>query len=343
MAYTTIKKSSDYFNTKLYSGSNGTQSVSGVGFQPDWSWLKCRSSAYNHRLFDAVRGVTKNLQSNATNAEQTIDEGITAFNSDGFSVKQGANLEYNASGQTYASWNWKANGAGSANTDGSINSTVSANTTNGFSIVSYTGTGSNATVGHGLGSLCKWIIIKRLNGTNNWEIGNTAMGWDKHIYFTTTAQMTNSNRFQNTAPTNSLFYIGNGDGVNASGGNYIAYCFADVQGFSKFGSYTGNANADGTFVYTGFKPAFVMVKNTVASGQSWGMYDNKRAGYNPDTWRLYANTTASETQASASVDFLSNGFKVKSTSDFINGSGNKIIYMAFAEEPLVGDNPATAR
>jgi hypothetical protein len=247
----------------------------------------------------------------------------------------------------YASWNWKANGAGVANTDGSINSTVSANTTNGFSIVSYTGTGSNATVGHGLGSLCKWIIIKRLNGTNNWEIGNTAMGWDKHIYFTTTAQMTNSNRFQNTAPTNSLFYIGNGDGVNASGGNYIAYCFSEKQGFSKFSSYIGNGNDDGTFIYTGFKPAFFMVKRTNL-GSNWTLFDNKRANsFNEITACLEPNTANVEQNNNTynDVDFVSNGIKIREGNGDLNHAGSPIIYMAFAEAPLVGTNnvPCTAR
>jgi hypothetical protein len=206
--------------------------------------------------------------------------------------------------------------------------------------VSYTGTGSNATIGHGLGSLCKWIIIKRLNGTNNWEIGNTAMGWGNHIYFTTTGYMTNSNRFQNTAPTNSLFYIGNGDGVNASGGNYIAYCFTEKQGFSKFGSYQGNNNVNGTFVYTGFKPAFVMIKLDGADG--WMMLDNKRDPFNVMDKYITANGSGADTTRVTS-DFVSNGFKLRtSNGDVNNGS---YIYMAFAEAPLVGTNnvPCTAR
>ena len=345
MAYTTIPKSSDYFNTKLYSGSNGTQSVSGVGFQPDWSWLKCRSSAYNHRLFDAVRGVTKNLQSNATNAEQTIDEGITAFNSDGFSVKQGANLEYNASGQTYASWNWKANGSGSANTDGSISSTVSVNTTSGFSIVSYTGTGSNATVGHGLGSAPKVVIVKNRSVSQNWQVYHGAISGMSGGYITLNATdgfLTNNTTIWNGNPDSLIFGVGTGY-ANTSSVTNIAYCFAEKQGYSKFGSYTGNGNADGTFVYTGFKPAMIIMKRSDASGNNWRIFDNKRStsGFNVTDKALRPNT--SDAEITSNIDFLSNGVKIRNTDGETNTSGATYIYMAFAEEPLVGDNPATAR
>ena len=339
MAYTTINKSTDYFNTKLWTGNGSTQTISSVGFQPDFTWIKSRSNADDHNLFDAVRGVTKNIETNSTGAEHTQSNGLTSFDSDGFTL--GDFNAGNRSGGTITSWNWKANGTGSANTAGSINSTVSANTTSGFSIVSYTGTGANATVGHGLGSLCKWIIIKRLNGTNNWEIGNTAMGWGKHIYFTTTAQLTNSNRFQDTAPTNSVFYIGTGEGVNASGGNYIAYCFADVQGYSKFSSYTGNGATLGPFVYTGFKPAFVICK--VTSGvDNWILMDNKRLGYNAANYQLLPNSNLAEVTPER-LDLLSNGFKCRNGNGEVNGSGQTYIYMAFAEAPLVGTNGVTAK
>jgi hypothetical protein len=341
MAYTTIKKPSDYFNTKLYTGTGSSQAITGVDFQPDMVWIKDRTGTGYHRINDAVRGATKEIYPNVTNAENTEPQAVTSFDTDGFTV--GSNNGYSQNGYNFASWNWLGANGTAANTDGSITSTVSANTTSGFSVVSYTGTGANATVGHGLNSLCKWIIIKRLNGTNNWEIGNTAMGWDKHIYFTTTAQLTNSNRFQDTAPTNSVFYLGNGEGVNASGGNYIAYCFAEKQGYSKFGSYTGNGSTDGTFVYTGFKPAFVMVKNTNAVNH-WSIYDNKRNGFNTENNYLRADGTYAEgSETWGDFDLFSNGFKPRATDAMINSSGNTFIYMAFASEPLVGDNPATAR
>ena len=342
MAYTTINKSTDYFNTKLYTGNGSTQSITGVGFQPDFCWFKRRDTgASNHALQDAVRGVTKFIQSNTTSAEATSSNYLTSFNSDGFSLAGDGDV--NENNANHASWNWKANGAGSANTDGSISSTVSANTTSGFSIVSYTGTGANATVGHGLGSLCKFIIIKRLNSTNDWEIGSTALGWDKHLYFTTGAANTSSNRWQSTAPTNSVFYLGPAAGNNASSSPLIAYCFAEKQGYSKFGSYTGNGNADGTFVYTGFKPAWVLIKRSSAAGDQWQLSDNKR-GINGAIKTLYPDSTEVETSGD-SIDFLSNGFKNKSSSVARNGSGSTYIYMAFAEAPLVGSNniPATAR
>jgi len=340
MAFTTINNGSLFMNPKLYTGNGSTNAITGVGFQPDFTWIKNRSqSNTNHRLTDAVRGVTKEIYSDLTAAEATNTNGLTAFGSDGFTV--GSNGDYNNNGSAIVSWNWKANGAGSANTDGSISSTVSANTTSGFSIVSYTGTGANATVGHGLGSLCKFIIIKRLNSTNDWEIGSTALGWDKHLYFNTGAANTSSNRWQSTAPTNSVFYLGAADGNNASSSPLIAYCFAEKQGYSKFGSYTGNGNADGTFVYTGFKPAFVMTKRTDGTG-GWFMQDDKRLGYNYANYRLFADDSSAESTASR-IDLLSNGFKCRDNDG--NGNGFSYIYMAFAEAPLVGTNniPANAR
>ena len=343
MAYTTINKSTDYFNTKLYTGNGSTQSITGVGFTQDFTWIKSRSTVQAHYVFDKIRGAGAQIYPSSVSSQDTGQtNGLSAFTSDGFNL--GTETGVNGNGATFASWNWKANGTGVANTAGSISSTVSANTTSGFSIVSYTGTGANATVGHGLGSLCKWIIIKRLNGTNNWEIGNTAMGWGKHIYFTTTAELTNSNRFQDTAPTNSLFYIGTGEGVNASGGNYIAYCFAEKQGYSKFGSYTGNGSADGVFIYTGFKPAFVMMKNASQAGK-WLMMDNKRptSGGNPNNARLFADVSNVESTTSNMIDMLSNGFKVRTSDTDHNASGDTNIYMAFAEAPLVGSNGVTAK
>ena len=358
MAYSTISKPSLHFNTKLYTGNGGTNTITGVGFQPDLIWGKDRNGD-RHFWADAVRGKNGTgyslLCSNNNEADtgNYPPDGITAIGTDGFTL--GANSsnsnggwsnEINQNSGPYVSWNWKAGGGqGSSNTDGSINTTyTSVNTTAGFSISKYVGTGANATVGHGLGSLCKWIIIKRLDGTNNWEIGSTAMGFNKHIYFTTTAEMTNSNRFQDTAPTNSVFSIGDSAGVNASGGNYIAYCFAEKKGYSKFGSYTGNGNVDGSFVYTGFKPAFVMIKETSDTG-NWCMSDNKRDGYNP-TKNIYADSNGNENTANT-VDHYSNGFKIRSTGGSVNTSGSNMIYMAFAEEPLVANVgqgiPATAR
>ena len=355
MAYSSITKPEDYFNTKLYTGNGGTQSITGIGFQPDWTWIKRRDGGTaHHQLFDVIRGATKRIYSSSNAAEDTGSDTLTAFDSDGFSV--GANAGVNGNSNTTVSWNWKANGAGSANTDGSINSTVSANTTAGFSIVSYTGTGANATVGHGLGSNVNMVIIKDKSATRDWIVGNTAIGFDKYVLLNSTASsVTASNRFQDTAPSSSVFTIGTHGYVNNSGSNYIAYCFAEKTGYSKFGSYTGNGNADGTFVYTGFKPAFIMTKRIDNTG-AWLMYDSKRNPSNLTDKKLLANENGAE-NASVSpsgviastnnIDIVSNGFKQRTTQGYNNASGGNYIYMAFAEEPLVANVgqsiPATAR
>ena len=342
MAYSTISKSSSYFNTKLYTGNGSTNAITGVGFQPDWSWLK--GSTLDHCLFDAVRGATKRIRSNTTNAEDTVS-GITAFDTDGFTL--GSSAEENQNSTTFTSWNWKANGSGSANSDGSINSTVSVNTTSGFSIVKYTGTGSNATVGHGLGAVPKMIIVKSITGTQWWFTYHISMGNTKHITLNTTnaASGASSVYWNNTTPTSSVFSIGTDTGVNQSGIDYVAYCFADIQGYSKFGSYVGNGNANGSFIYTGFKPAFVMSKYASGGGTgSWHMYDNKRKGYNTENDYVQANTTSTENSDTDQVDLLSNGFKWRANGSETNTNGGTFIYMAFGQ-PIVSTNGdiATAR
>jgi len=343
MAYSVIKKPSDYFNTKLYTGnSSSTHAVTGVGFQPDLSWFKNRTGAGSHYLFDAIRGVTKSISSDTTSAEATQSY-LSSFDTDGFTLGSASN---NVNGAyNYASWNWLANGTGVANTDGDIASTVSANTTSGFSIVSYTGTGANATVGHGLGAVPKVIITKsRSNSSYNWTSYFASLGNTGRIRLNLTdAATTGQTNWNSTTPTSSVFSLGTNLDVNGSGENIIAYCFAEKQGFSKFGSYTGNGNADGTFVYTGFKPAFVMIKRT-DSADGWQMFDNKRDLSNPGIHRLEADSSAAEYTGQADhLDMYSNGFKPRYSGGNLNGSGATYIYMAFAEQPLVGDNPATAR
>jgi len=344
MAYTTIKKPSDYFNTKLYSGNSSTQSITGVGFQPDWTWIKYRNDVYGHDLYDAVRGATKTLNSNNANAEYTSADRLTSFDSDGFSL--GSNASVNNSGGNFVSWNWLGANGTASNTDGSITSTVSANTTSGFSIVSYTGNATNgATVGHGLGAVPDMLIGKDLSDASGWGIWHkdlTNAGYK--LSFTTDAQADDTDLFggtSRTAPTSSVFTLGSGGGLNGANAN-IVYAFTSIKGFSKFGSYAANGNADGPFLYTGFKPAFVMSKRTDSAGNSWRMFDNKREGYNGAMGIIHANLTDTESVAST-IDFLSNGFKIRTTSTDQNTSGATYIYMAFAEEPLVGDNPATAR
>jgi len=342
MAYTTIKKSSLHMNTKLYTGNGGTLNVTGVGFQPDFTWIKSRVAAHNHHLTDSVRGINSTLFSNTTGVEDTGTDKLQSFNSDGFTV--GSSGSINSNTDNYASWNWKANGAGVANTDGSISSTVSANTTSGFSIVSYTGTQANATVGHGLGSAPSLIILKNRTSPKQWQIlhhKNTSAPATQQLEFGTDATATVTSQWNSIMPTSSVFSIGTNNATNESGQSIIAYCFAEKQGYSKFGSYTGNGNADGTFVYTGFKPAFIIVKPTSGT-EHWTMFDNKRLGYNPDNNQLYPNLNSPDATADE-LDILSNGFKIRSTTGRLNTSGVSHIYITFAEEPLVGDNPCTAR
>jgi hypothetical protein len=341
MAYTTINKPSDYFDTKLYTGNAGTQTITGVDFQPDWTWIKNRDAGEHHVLTDAVRGVNKQLNTNRLNAELTLTTQLTAFTSDGFSV--GAGAEVNGSGANMVSWNWLANGAGVSNTDGSITSTVSANTTSGFSIVSWVATGAVGTIGHGLGVAPKMIIGKNRTSAYHWQIGHSSMGWTNQIRFTTDASSA-TNQWNNTAPTSSVFSVEQYDINKEIGDNSIAYCFAEVKGFSKFGSYTGNGSTDGTFIYTGMKPAFVIHKRTDSAGYSWLIHDNKRPDYNSTDKILEADLDNAE-QSNYHMDLLSNGFKHRITSGSTNASGGTYIYMAFAENPLVGTNniPATAR
>ena len=343
MAFTTINKSSDYFNTKLYTGNSTARSITGVGFAPDFVWLKDRTRVEENCLWDIVRGATKNLISNRTNAESTEAGGLTAFGSDGFSLGSEALTNYN--NDEYASWNWKANGAGSANTDGSISSTVSANTTSGFSIVKYTGTESLATVGHGLGMAPKMILIKDLSYTRDWAVYHQAMGNTYGIYLNLTNAQGggNSDFWGSTSPTSTVFTINTRNENNNNGSNYIAYCFADVQGFSKMGSYTGNGDSDGTFIFTGFKPSFIMFKSTSTTG-GWEIHDNKRDPFNVSSKRLFPNLSNAEATEDY-VDFVSNGFKFRTNDANGNTNGVSYIYMAFAEAPLVGTNniPANAR
>ena len=345
MSYTNgLDKPSDYFNTKLYTGTGGTQAITGVGFQPDWVWLKARSSAYSHQLFDVVRGATKLLSSEETSAEQTLS-GVTSFDSDGFAVGSDAGSNNNTT--TFASWNWLAGGTASSNSNGSITSTVSANTTSGFSIVSYTGNNTaGATIGHGLGVAPSMMIVKSRNSANPWIVYHKSIGETKAMYLNLTiASYTATNIWNDTAPTSSVFSVGsNDDSTNKSNEPHIAYCFSEKKGYSKFGSYTGNGNADGTFVYTGFKPAFTMIKSTGAD--QWSMFDAKRNPFNEVDNNIRANSSAAEAdQAAKEVDYLSNGIKLRTSSGEWNTSGTQYIFMSFAENPFVTSSgvPATAR
>ncbi len=341
MAYTNIKKSSDYFNTKLWSGNGSSQALTDVGHQTDMVWIKSRTDTRKHNLYDVVRGVQKRIVPNDTVAEDTVP-GVTAFGTDGFTV--GSETDTNGSSRNFVGWSWNANGTGVANTDGSVTATVSANQTSGFSVIKLTNPASGSyTVGHGLGVAPDMLIFKSLDGgAQSWFVLHKDLTnyTDRYLRLQdTVAEVTYS--MQTQVPTNSLLYLNSG-GVGNGNSGLICYAFASKQGFSKFGSYTGNANnGDGTFVYTGFKPAFIMVKNT-ARTQNWSMHDSKRPGYNEVNQRLQANLSDAES-SNNKVDLLSNGFKWRTNDGDTNGYAEQHIYMAFAEQPLVGDNPATAR
>ncbi|MDA8915524.1 hypothetical protein N9J01_00315 [bacterium] len=356
MAYTTINKPTDYFNTLIYTGNGSNpRTLTGVGFQPDWVWLKNRTDSNGHTLADAVRSANKTLSSDGTGAEVTdkSDGHLDAFTSDGFTVGAGTDdARVNNSGSNYVAWNWLASNTTASNTDGSITSNVSANTTSGFSIVSYTSNGSaSQTVGHGLGAVPQMIISKnRDSGSssyNYWTVYHHSLATanDKKLKLNETEAASTTNEWGDTDPTSTVYSVHtSGDGTtNHSSDKIIAYCFAEKKGFSKFGSYTGNGSTDGPMVYTGFKPAFVIQKNTSAT-QGWQLQDNKRLGYNPDNYLLQPHTDQSES-ALQRVDLLSNGFKVRTTDAGQNASGNNYIYMAFAESPFTTSTgvPTTAR
>jgi len=334
-----------YFDATLYTGTGSSQTISSLNFSPDFVWIKERSADRNHRLQDAVRGANKSLRSNGTQAEATdsADGYVSAFTSNGFTTAAGSSsiLDVGESSGTYVAWCWDANGSGSTNTAGSITSTVSANTTAGFSIVTYTGTGANATVGHGLGVTPAMYIVKIRSGANNWTV------WHQNLANTTTsyilldstaAQTTSANVWGSTAATSSTIGVGTAGVTNANGSTYVAYCFAQVAGYSAFGSYTGNGSSDGPFVFCGFRPRFVMIKRTDNVGD-WYMLDTARDTYNLVTQKLMADLSAAEngngeSTSTNTLDIISNGFKMRSTNTATNTSSGTYIYMAFAESPF---------
>ena len=329
---------SEHFSTVLWTGNGTSQSITGVGFQPDWSILKKRNSAGQHMVFDVLRGVYEEINTNTTEGDTTRTNTLTSFDSDGFSV--GDHGDVNSSSDTFVGWNWKANGAGVSNTDGSITSTVSVNTSAGFSIVSYTGTATdNQTFGHGLSQAPEMVIVK-----NRTEGGSVQAGWqiyhkdtanNYYLQFTTAAKAAGAEAWNSTTPTSSVVHIGNSTHTNQVD-DYIAYCFHSVDGFSKVGSYTGNGStSDGTFVYTGFRPAFVLIKCSSNADDWHGPYDSER-GENPSNPLVYANLSSAENAGTNHIDQLSNGFKLRS--DNINQSGRTFIYIAFAENPFKHTN-----
>ena len=350
MAYTAIDKPTDYFNTVLYTGNGSSQTITGVGFQADFIWFKERSSAGEHKLNNSVLGTNYYLISNSTSGDDTTGSGIQSYNSDGYAVSNASNINDNT--ETYVTWNWLAGGSASSNTDGDITSSVSANTTAGFSIVSYTGSGTASdTVGHGLGVTPAMIIVKNRTEATSWCVAHKSLSTDKVLRLEGTNAEGDIGDGELDSPPNNSSTFGFNNGttgtplkvVNESSDNYIAYCFAEKKGYSKFGSYTGNSNADGPFVYTGFKPAFVFAKVS-SDTNDWFMFDNKRSTFNAVDDSLFPNTSGAES-TSHIIDFLSNGFKIRDSDGTVNSTGNTYIFMAFAEAPFVssGGIPTTAR
>ena len=344
--YTTIDDPSAHFQTTLFTGNGSTLAVTNGGnsdLQPDFVWIKNRDrSGYHHNLYDSSRGVLKQLYSNLDNDEHEQANSLTAFSSDGFSLGSDDSSNYNT--ENHVAWQWKANGGTTAsNSDGSITSTVQANTTAGFSIVTYTGTGSNATIGHGLGAVPSFIILKEKDADDNWSVFHTSVGNTGKLRLNDThATITASTIFNDTSPTSSVYTTGTDGELN---GSMVAYCFTEIQGYSKFGSYTGNGDADGPFAYTGFKPAWLLIKES-SGVENWRLYDNKRSPFNVMDKQLWAHSTSSEaTSSSYYLDFLSNGFKIRSSHGGYNTDDDTYIYMAFAEQPFVTSTgiPATAK
>ena len=352
MAYTTIDKPTDYFNIVLYTGNGSSQTITGVGFQADFIWFKERSSAGEHKLNNSVLGTNYYLISNSTSGDDTTGSGIQSYNSDGYAVSDASNINDNT--ETYVTWNWLAGGSASSNTDGDITSSVSANTTAGFSIVSYTGSGTASdTVGHGLGVTPAMIIVKNRTEATSWCVAHKSLSTDKVLRLESTNGEGDIGDGELDSPPNNSSTFGFNNGttgtplkvVNESSDNYIAYCFAEKKGYSKFGSYEGNGNDDGTFIYTGFKPAWVVTKS-IDTTSHFNCKDNKRSTFNTvDDYHKLNEPTAEDTGVSShAMDFLSNGFKHRGSNDEVNGS-ETYIYMAFAEAPFVTSTgiPTTAR
>ena len=355
MAFTTIDDPSKYFHTQLYTG-NGTAIGSGGNaitnnansgdFKPDWTWHKVRSTTNDHQIYDSSRGVKIRLNTNATNSDFTLNEGLQSFDTNGFTV--GSDAGVNQSSQTFVAWQWKANGGSRTTfTESGDNpgGGYQANTTAGFSIVDFVGTGANGTVQHGLGVAPRWYIIKNRDRSANWQVYHEDNGNTHYIKLNTTGvKLDNHEIFNDTSPTSSVFSVGIDQSVNFNGENHIAYVFAEIQGYSKFGSYTGNGNADGPFVYTGFKPAWLLIKRT-DNAQNWNLHDNKRSTFNTTKADLFPNlSNAEETGNGNFIDFLSNGFKHRASTNSLNASSGDFIYMAFAEHPFVSSEgvPVTA-
>jgi hypothetical protein len=334
----TIVKGNTVMDATLYTGTLLSNAITNAAsFKPDLVWIKSRSAATDHKWTDSVRGVTKGLISNTTGAETTDTQGLTAFGSAGFTV--GTNTDYNNLAATYVAWQWQAGqGSSSSNTNGTITSTVSVNASAGFSVVTWTGTGANATIGHGLGVATSLVIVKNRSITSDWLVQSASLTSYAYalILSGTNAQNNAANWWNSTGPTSSVFSVGNGSAaVNGSGNSMVAYCWTPIAGFSAFGSWAGNASTDGPMVYTGFKPRWIMFKRSDSGAYDWVVLDTSRDTYNAAYLRLLPNTSGAEDSGVNPVlDFLSNGFKIRSSNNVVNASGGTYIYAAFSSNPF---------
>ena len=354
MAYTTIDNPELYFQADLYTG-NGTNDTAQTfngdeNMQPDMVWIKSRSASENPHIFDSVRGANKRLLTNGVGTEFDDSSNLQSFDSDGFTLGTADGINKNTA--TFVCWGWKGGGSASSNSNGDITTSISASTTAGFSIVSYTSNGSsNQTVGHGLGAVPHVILSKNRDSSsssyNYWTVyhHSNATANDKKLKLNTTDAASTTNEWGDTDPTSSVYSLHtSGDGTtNVSSDKIVSYVWTGKQGYSKFGKYTGNGSTDGTFVYTGFRPAWVMIKRTDTTN-NWLIWDTKREGYNVDNDALLANTNDAE-ETDDRVDILSNGFKMIGSQVANNASGGTYIFMAFAEAPFVNSNgvPCNAR
>ena len=342
----TILDGTANFQTTLYTGDGSTRNIDQTEnstFQPDMVWIKNRSTTDPHMLIDATRGVTKELNPDTYTLETTDANGLTSFDADGFGLGTGAG-GYNDNTESFVAWQWLAGGgAGSSNEDGTINTTTTTvNTTAGISVGTYTGTGSAATIGHGLGVAPVFVMCKERSGSGQWfvyHVGNTTVAAAENTYLVfneNQGSVDNATIWNDTAPTSTVFSIGTNSDINGSTNLYVSYAFADVEGFSKFSHYIGNGLADGACVHTGFKPAFIIIKKTTSA--NWVIYDSTRSPYNEIDDQLIVNSTTAETTGSEELDFLSNGFKIRTTDADVNTSGSTYVYMAFAEYPFGGED-----
>ena len=343
MAFTTINKSLDHFNTKTYvANATDNHAITGVGFRPDFVWLKNQDQAVSYSIYDVVRGAGQELKSDTTATTNVVTDRLKSFDSDGFTL--GTNWGNVSSGDDYVSWNWKAGQSqGSANNDGSIYTTyTSVNDTAGFSISQFEGTGSVATFGHGLSTKPTFIMIKNVDATQNWLVYHKDLGATKYLRLNlNNGSGTSASVWNNTEPTDSLVTIGNDGAVNGNGNTHIAYCFSDRAGYMKTGRYKGNGNVNGSYIFTGFRPAMILLK--MDGSNNWRIIDDKRLGYNQNNYVLYPSANAVQSTEKG-ADIFSNGFKMTNTTTGSNGSGSSYYYIAFGQTMVSTNNvPSLAR